>query len=396
MRRSFSFIGLILPLLPVLPSLGLCGAAAAANYDPPHKHYAASPMPADAGLANVKPMGRYRGFLRPSVDLSQLMPPVGDQGELSSGVAWAVAYAARSYYAGRNENRNIESPENEASPSYVYHLARRGGCGENATISSTVDVLRKGALSMAAYPSKADCQDRPQAATHTNGRDFRVKDYRVLDRSQIDDVKSQLERGNPVVVLFRVSPAFEDLRGKEVFREADFAQAAGEDLWQPLTVVGYDEQQGAVRIMNSWGRGWGDEGYAWVSYEALTNRISGAGVLEVAAVNYQQADPRPPEPTLPKVLPPEPKPPEPKPPEPDAQQPAEITPPANEPDKTDDKTPEQPAEVTTPPPKPKPTLANLGALTCGKIDQIRSNGHVTLNGFVANDEDYAKVKEVAL
>ncbi len=40
-------------------------------------------------------------------------------------------------------------------------------------------------------------------------------------------------------------------------------------------------------------------------------------------------------------------------------------------------------------------MADLGALTCGKIDQIRSNGHVTLNGFVANDEDLAKVKEVA-
>ncbi len=176
MRRSFSFIGVILPLLPLLPALGLCGAAAAADYDPPHKHYAASHMPSDAGLANVKPMGRYRGFLRPSVDLSQLMPPVGDQGELSSGVAWAVAYAARSYYVGRNENRNISSPEDEASPSYVYHLARRGGCDENATISNTVDVLRKGALSMAADPDKADCQDRPQETDDTSARDCLGKD----------------------------------------------------------------------------------------------------------------------------------------------------------------------------------------------------------------------------
>ena len=39
--------------------------------------------------------------------------------------AWAVAYAARSYYTGTRENRNIRLATNLPSPNYVYHLARQ-------------------------------------------------------------------------------------------------------------------------------------------------------------------------------------------------------------------------------------------------------------------------------
>jgi hypothetical protein len=40
----------------------------------------------------------YRAFLPVSVDVTSHMPPAGRQGKLSSCTAWAVAYAARSYY----------------------------------------------------------------------------------------------------------------------------------------------------------------------------------------------------------------------------------------------------------------------------------------------------------
>lgn len=418
MRRLVHCLGCILTL-----SIGASGVAADEK-DPPHKHYAVSHIPADPALEKAQKIGHYRGWLRPQVDLTRLMPPVGDQGQLGSGVGWAVAYAARSYYAGRNENRDIESPDNEASPAYVFHAARKGDCANGATLTDAVEVLRKGALSLAEYPYRPNCQEPPAAAEMDAARDFKVKGYRVLDNSRIDDVKTQLFRSNPVVTLFRTSTAFEDFRGADTFHEdkKNATPSAGEDNYQPLVLIGYDDEKQAVRAMNSWGRGWGDQGFAWISYKDLAARSKGSIVLDVAAgANQQEA--RLPDDKIPEIQSPDLKPEEtqkepaaneddhakldetPKPPivEPKPDTPSVVEPKPDKPsvvEQKPDKPPvieQKPVEtpVVQPKPKVKLAMADLRRLPCSKIEQIRSNGHVTLDGFVASDEDYAKVQEIA-
>jgi C1A family cysteine protease len=159
-------------------------------------------------------------------------------------------------------------------------LAQHGDCTADATIGNIVEVLKKGAVSLAAFPYKAGCQV-PPASLIESATDFRVKDYRVLDRSQIDEIKAQLERGNPVIAVFRVSAAFKDLHSSANFDEANFTSEPGEEVMQPLTIVGYDDERQAACVMNSWGSNWGDHGYAWITYPTLINRISGAVVLEL-------------------------------------------------------------------------------------------------------------------
>jgi C1A family cysteine protease len=34
-----------------------------------------------------------------------------------------------------------------------------------------------------------------------------------------------------------------------------------------MLAIGYDDARQAFRIQNSWGRGFGDGGYVWLSYE---------------------------------------------------------------------------------------------------------------------------------
>jgi len=385
MRHVFHCLGCIL-------SLGISGVAMAADQDPPHKHYATSRVPADPAIEQAPRVGHYRDWLRQTVDLTRLMPPVGDQGDLGSGIAWAIAYAARSYYTGRNENRDIESPSNEASPSYVYSLARKGDCNDGANISETIDVLRNGALSLEAYPYRAECQPAPPASQVASAKDFRVKGYQVLDHKRIDDVKGQLQHSNPVVTLFRISPAFEDFRGTGVFAEndGDADLQSGEDRWQPLVIIGYDDEKQAVHVMNSWGRGWGDQGRAWISYKDLTSRASSAITLEVGAAANQDGDRQH---TEQKVETPE-----------QHSENLDKPEPAQEADNSDESDdPNRHGEAQDVPPRPNPgykppekfTLADLHGLPCSRIHEVRQQGRLTLDGFVSSDEDLAKVHEVA-
>jgi len=109
--------------------------AQADTVDPPDVTYQTGAVPenpaVDLRRAIVK---RHRAFLPPSADLSSRMPEVGDQRQSQSCTAWAAGYAARSYYTGTLESRNIRSPANLPSPNYLFHLARQGNYSPPAAV----------------------------------------------------------------------------------------------------------------------------------------------------------------------------------------------------------------------------------------------------------------------
>ena len=226
---------------------------------------------------------RYRAFLPASVDLSNTMPPVGDQGRSQSCSAWSTAYAARSYYTRTLEGRRTDQPANVASPSYVFHLARQGdwGCVEGTNIPRVVDVLRRGALSIAEYPFSPACRPPASPQQIARAQDFRVKSFERVNVADIEDLKGQLSDHHPIIMRFHDSVAFQRHRGPGTFSESLDDPKAVVVGWHSFTLVGYDDKRQAFRLINSWGTKWGDSGYAWISYETLLARSSNAYVIQV-------------------------------------------------------------------------------------------------------------------
>src|SRR5579871_6742053 len=96
------------------------------QFDPPDTEYSSGALEtAAADIATFPIAPQFRAFLPVSVDLSFRMPAVRHQGKANSCVAWATAYAARSYYTAALENRDVELAENLPSPNFVYALARQ-------------------------------------------------------------------------------------------------------------------------------------------------------------------------------------------------------------------------------------------------------------------------------
>lgn len=236
-------------------------------------------IPTDAAtLKSFSMVRRYRSFLPEKVDLSSRFPTPGQQGNLGACVPWAVGYAARSYYAHTFEGRKRNSKKDIPSPSFIYNVIRDpDDCKAGSKFLDAFELLRKGSLSLAEYPYRAICT-KPDKKLQDKAEDFKIQDYTAVDHEVIDDVKGQLAQGNPVVFGIMVNPRFEKLRGARVYKSATddktpFAHA--------MTAVGYDERKQAIKVINSWGTGWGDRGFGWISYDTFARHADEAYIIRV-------------------------------------------------------------------------------------------------------------------
>jgi hypothetical protein len=366
----------------------------AQGFDPPDTAYGTGAnVPEPDGWRALPRVERHRAFLPVSVDLTPRMPPVGNQGTSQTCTAWAAAYAARSFYAGALEGRDLEDPASQVSPNYVFDLARGQNLCEGGTnFTSVISVLRKGALSLADYPFSPECAPPADPDVVTHATDFRVTGAHRVDPKNLDDVKGQLAKSNPVAFRFRDTTAFKRHRGSGVFQEPEFDNATA--TWHALTLVGYDDEKQAVRAMNSWGKGWGDKGFAWIGYDTFKARAGDAFVIDpvlpqsaVVASNAPPSNANAPALT-PAVQPP------------NTVQPANAAAPLpqvpviqtarrNPPDEA------APPKQLPPPVSDRPSLADLSKLSCSKVEVASQSGLNRLSGFVASEGDYERVRQIA-
>jgi Papain family cysteine protease/Domain of unknown function (DUF4384) len=354
---AFALAAMAVPCMPIMAAAQAPGPADNAVVDPPETVYPTGAVPEDPAVERKRAIvPPHRAYLPVVIDLSSRMPAVGDQGHSMSCTAWASAYAARSYYTNTLESRNIRQAANLPSPNYVFHLARQGGCDQGTSIGRAVDVLKNGALSLADYPFTDMCTPPASPDIVARAHDFKVRGLTRVNISQSDDVKGQLAQLNPVVISFKVSTAWMRFRGPGTFAEpappADDKNQGG----HAMAIVGYDEQRQAFRLINSWGKGWGDHGYAWISYNLLQTRTNAAYVLNVGA-------------GPPAVVPPGP-------------QPSPLPSP-------------QPQPSPTPAPTPILQLTDLQSLSCGRVTVDQQGGQSVLSGYVATDDDLNKIKALA-
>ena len=110
------------------------------NFD--EKAYQAAPK------AMVPMMGA--DALPARVDLSVNMPPIGNQGKQGSCVAWAVAYALKSYQEKLEEKKPFTSgtqldQQRVFSPSFIYNQINRGQ-DKGSKIWEALEFVRKNEL----------------------------------------------------------------------------------------------------------------------------------------------------------------------------------------------------------------------------------------------------------
>lgn len=194
-----------------------------------------------------------------SFDLSDKLPPVGNQGMQQSCVAWAVAYALKSY------QEKLESGQQFTfSPSFIYNQINNG---QNAPtyVTDALNVLsQQGVCEYNDMPYNVnDWVTKPSQQALSNAKKFRIDYWRKINHVDIKEVKAHLAAGYPVIIGAYITEEF-IRNGKDVWSTSG-TPAGG----HCMLLVGYDNSKNAFKVMNSWGSGWGDNGFGWISYNVF-------------------------------------------------------------------------------------------------------------------------------
>ena len=214
-----------------------------------------------------------------SVDLSSNFPIPGDQGSQGSCVGWATAYALKSYQEVAEIGWSPNSADHVFSPSYIYNQINLGSCDNGSYIHEALQlIVDQGVATLSSMPySQNSCSAQPSAFAIQEAANFKaLRKARVNDTA---DVKAALANRLPVVIGFKIYSQFYNLFGPDsVYNTVSGSSDGG----HAVTIVGYDDRRygGAFRLINSWGRGWGDGGYFWLPYNMFQEVVYEAWVLE--------------------------------------------------------------------------------------------------------------------
>ena len=228
-----------------------------------------------------------------SIDLRNWCSPIENQKSLGSCTAHA-AVGVVEYFQRRAFGKHIEG-----SRLFVYKATRNlmqvtGDTG--AWLRNTM-----GALALCGVPDekywpytdkKPDFDKDPTSFVYAVADNYEAMRYfchdplgaNVTGNTVLAGVKKYLAAGIPSMFGFWGFPSFDscDVKGGIPFpcpgEKAQWGHA--------IVAVGYDNSKkikntqcnktttGALLIRNSWGTGWGDQGYGWLPYDYVVNKLA--------------------------------------------------------------------------------------------------------------------------
>lgn len=236
------------------------------------------------------------GALPARVDLSAEFPPPGNQGGQGSCVAWATAYALRSY---QNHVRSHESLVNGAgyidssrvfSPAFVYNQINNGR-DAGSLFSDALQLMQtRGVAPLRYMPySQHDYTTMPSETALAVAANYRIAFWKQVNVNDPIELKSQLNAGYPVIIGAMIDEGFDHAGKGFVWDHIAGKQLGG----HAMLVVGYDDQRNAFRVINSWGPSWGDNGYYWLDYGLFPRVVNEAFVAKDALEPVVPPNPTP-------------------------------------------------------------------------------------------------------
>ncbi|MFX0181023.1 MAG: CARDB domain-containing protein [Candidatus Hodarchaeota archaeon] len=222
----------------------------------------------------------YKQGYKATADISTEMyfPVVGDQGLQGSCTSWANVYYAFGYLEAKDYGWDASSGNTDylLSPAWSYNKIAAFDYGSMPV--ETAELIKEwGVATLSTMPyDDMDVDSWGDEAAWREAPYHRPLDYNLITYigySTIDVIKSILGSGIPVTIGIDAYQFYNGLNDTDYILSSDEYNGGG--LNHAQCFVGYDDtisegsDVGAFRVVNSWGAGWIDDGYYWLTYDAF-------------------------------------------------------------------------------------------------------------------------------
>jgi hypothetical protein len=222
--------------------------------------------------------------LPPSVSLEGKFPPIGDQGQYGTCVAWATGYNLKTALNAIDNgwsSAELSNKANQTSPKDLWFAIGKSDKGTNCggtNFEPAMDALiSKGAdnLSSVPYSNMGNC-----SGTSSGNASNKLAKYRKIaynkslsgsgsgnDGMTLENFKGYLSQGRPILLGARLGDRFMRWNNSSVISSDTYNDPGMQHAYHAMIVAGYDDSKNAFRVRNSWGNDWGDKGSIWVGYD---------------------------------------------------------------------------------------------------------------------------------
>ncbi len=219
-----------------------------------------------------------------SVDLRQYSVAIGDQGQHSSCVTWAISYGLIGWYS-----RHDGLSGAPFAPMFTYTQIN-GGVDQGSFPQDALNIAKtQGDDTHADYTQgDYDWQTPPTAAERANAAHYKISGYEQLFNGEtgqgqagVNAIANQLAAGKPVAIGTAVRNGFMHLSGTSV----DTDTSSSISGYHEILAVGYDQQ--GLLIQNSWGPGWADHGFGRMGWNVVGSDVITAFTIDGLAFDGQ-------------------------------------------------------------------------------------------------------------
>jgi hypothetical protein len=223
------------------------------------------------------------GNLPAKFDLVPKFPPIGDQGQYGTCIAWSVGYNYKTAINGMDKGYNasqLNSAAYQFSPKDLFLAIPDTDKGANCAGTSFVDALtllqNRGVATMQTVPYSGlgNCgksNSNPNWVSEAN--QHKIKYWRKVEATSPNDIKALIANNIPVMLGAKLADNFMSWNSEAVLSSNSSFNNVGQHSYHALVIAGYDDSKNAFRVINSWGKSWGSSGYIWVEYNFLLDEF---------------------------------------------------------------------------------------------------------------------------
>lgn len=213
-----------------------------------------------------------------AVDHTADMPPVGSQTG-NSCTGWSVGYYFKTHQERVEHGWDLSDPGHQFSPSFIYNQLNEAVDGGADLFDALELMWAHGCATVSRMPGNAGYTLWPSESAFDSALPYRCEQsgapwFYFGSDAGITTAKQLLAENKCVVFNISVFGNFDQINSYDTTYCAvdSFGINRG---GHNLCIVGYDDNKathdgtGAFRCVNSWGTGWGNKGYWWLSYQIV-------------------------------------------------------------------------------------------------------------------------------